>query len=568
MGKPITNITIVGGGTAGWITAAYLNQRMQWGPTAIPGARVTLIESPSVGTIGVGEATVPSLKHTLRILQISEAEFIQRTDATFKLGIWFQDWNRGSNGDFIGYLHPFTGGLTVRGHHPGYSFKAYGMPGRNHVTDQDFVRTITVAREAVEARKGPRAPNGPHYGGLLAYAYHLDAGKLSEFLRDVCIQRGVNYLRDDVVDTELDDRGFISSLNLKRSGQWPVELVIDCTGFKGLFINELLEEPFESFSDYLLNDRAIPIQIKHEDPTRIDSVTTSTALEAGWAWRIPLQNRVGTGYVYSSKFKSDDEALAELRDLNGAEEELTEPRVLKMRVGRCRRSWVKNCVAIGLSSGFVEPLESTAIMSIEFQARWLLNCLPTTDFEEPALAHFNGAVTRMYDEIRDFLGLHFGLNERDEPYWKAARDAKKSDSLASHLEAWRYSLPSPLDSRQRTVWGHWSITCLLMGKNYYRDPKFVGKDIVTGELWEGYCRQLDAGRQRIVAGLADHHDLIQCMNRQAVAGASATGKGVAEEKLVGSGQLLVAPDLVMTPQPAAGFRDTARRRPDRFIPQL
>jgi hypothetical protein len=548
MGKPITNVIIVGGGTTGWITAAYLNHRLQWGPTATRDAKLTLIESPNVGTIGVGEATVPTLKHTLKLLNISEAEFIRRTDATFKLGIWFKDWNCDANGNRIGYLHPFTGGMTVRGHNPGYSFKRYGLPGKNNPVDQDFVRTISFTREAIESRKGPRALQGPHFGGALQYAYHIDAGKLADFLRDICIQRGVEYIRDDVVNANLDDRGFISSLNLKETGNLPVELLVDCTGFKGMFINELLGEPFESFSDYLFNDRAIPIQIQHTDSAKINSVTTSTALEAGWSWHIPLQNRIGTGYVYSSKFKSDDEALSEFRQhLNGAAP-LTEPRVLKMRVGRCRRSFVKNCVAMGLSSGFIEPLESTAIMSVELQARWLLNVFPSTDFEEPLVEQFNRATGQLYDEIRDFLGLHFGLNERPELYWKAARhDAKQSDSLVSHLKLWKHSLPSPLDSRNRTVFSHWSIMCILMGKNFYRDCKLAGEETVTREIWHRYYGEIENARRQLLTRLADHHQLINLMNRQAVMGASATGKGLAKEKLVGDGTLLVSPELVMAP---------------------
>jgi hypothetical protein len=555
MGKPITNVTIVGGGTTGWITAAYLNHRLQWGPTATRDAKITLIESPTVGIIGVGEATVPTLKHTLRLLGISEAEFMRRTDATFKLGIWFKDWNRDASGNRIGYLHPFTGGLTVQGHNPGYSFKRYGVAGRNNLTDQDFVRTISMAREAIESRKGPRALQGPHFGGAMQYAYHIDAGKLADFLRDVCVQRGVKHVHDDVVGVNLDDRGYIASLKLKQMGDWPVELLVDCTGFKGMFINEILKEPFVSFGDYLLNDRAIPIQIRHTDSSKINSMTTSTALDAGWAWHIPLQSRIGTGYVYSSRFKSDDEALSELRQhLNGAEV-LTEPRVIKMRVGRCQRSWVKNCVAMGLSSGFVEPLESTAIMSVELQARWLLNVFPSTDFEQPLLDQFNRAAAHLYDEIRDFLGLHFGLNERDEPYWKAARhDAKKSDSLATHLDLWKYSLPSPLDSRQKAVFGHWSIMCILMGKNFYRDNRLAGEEVVTRELWDRYCGQMENVRRRIIPRLADHHQLITWMNQQAVMGASAVKKPAADERVIGDGTLLVSPELVMTPPTFAAAR--------------
>ena len=277
-------------------------------------------------------------------------------------------------------------------------------------------------------------------------------------------------------------------------------------------------------------------------------MTTSTALSAGWSWHIPLQNRIGTGYVYSSKFKSDEEALEEFIQRLDGEDLLTEPRVLKMRVGRTRRSWVKNCVAMGLSSGFIEPLESTAIMSVELQARWLLASLPSTDFEEPLIEQFNGASSRLYDEIRDFLGLHFSLNERDEPYWKAARhEAKKSDSLTHHLELWKYSLPSPLDPRERTVFNHWSILCILMGKNFYRDSRLVGEGIVPRQLWDRYWRELSMGKQRTLAKLADHRELVDLMVKQSVAGASANRSAANDDDmLIGDGKLLVTPEPVMS----------------------
>ena len=322
MGKPITNITIVGGGTAGWIAAAYLNQRLQWGPTANPDVKITLIESPNIGTVGVGEATVPTLKHTMKMLGISEAEFMQRTDATFKLGILFDRFNTNEKGELIGYVHPFTGGLTVRGHNPGYSFKRYGLPDKENCNDQDFVRTISLAREAYENNTGPRALNGPAYGGALQYAYHIDAGRLAEFLKEICIKRGVKHLRDNVVDVKLDDRGFIQSLQLQENGEWPIELAVDCAGFRGLIINQVMKEPFESYGDYLLNDRAIALQVTYpKGETKIPSLTLSKAMSSGWVWDIPLQNRRGTGYVYCSKFISDDEALAEFKrdHLNGVD---------------------------------------------------------------------------------------------------------------------------------------------------------------------------------------------------------------------------------------------------------
>lgn len=547
MGKPVTNITIVGGGTTGWIAAAYLNERLQWSPlTGRSDVSITVIESPEVGTIGVGEATVPTLKGTLKLLNISEAEFLQRTDATFKLGIIFRDWNRNEEGKPLEFLHPFTGGLTLSGLHPGYAFKAYGLPGKKDTADQDFVRTIGHTLEAVQNMRGPRGLNGQPFAGPLQYAYHIDAGRFASFLTEVCVSRGVKHIRDKVEKVNLDERGFISSLQLKERGDWPVELVIDCTGFKGLLINEALGEPFESFSDYLINDRAIPIQVKHDDPQKIASSTTSTAMEAGWSWRIPLHSRMGTGYVYSSAFKSDDEALDEFQTLLNGNTHLTEPRVLRMRVGRTRRSWVKNCVALGLASGFLEPLESTAIMSVELQIRWLLYYLPTTDFEESLCGQFNDACTRLYDEIRDFLCIHFSQSTRDDtPYWRAVRnEAKRSDLLEYHLSLWKHAFPGPRDPRRNAVFSHWSVACILMGKNFYKDAGLNGAELVNRTAWQVYLKDLLDKKRKTISQLAEHRRLIDHVRAQAVAGES-----VSQATKRMAGQIAPAREMGIADQP-------------------
>ncbi len=548
MGKPITNITIVGGGTTGWIVAAYLNKRYQWSPATRRASKITVIESPEIGTIGVGEATVPTLKSTLQFLQISEAEFIERADASFKLGIWFDDWNRDENDQPVGYLHPFTGGTTLSGLHPGFGFKKFGFPSRPNATDQDYVRAISMAREAADAMRGPRALNGPTFRGALQYAYHIDAGKFAKFLTEVCVARGVNHIQDNVVGVNKDERGYISSLTLKENGDWPVELVIDCTGFKGLLIKEAMGEQFESYSDYLLNDRAIPIQIQHDDPQKIASVTTSTAMQAGWSWRIPLSSRVGTGYVYSSAFKKDDEAIEELKGKLDGRADGADPHVIKMRVGRMRRSWVKNCVAMGLSSGFLEPLESTAIMSVELQVRWLLYYMPTLDFEEPLLENFNNTCSGLYDEIRDFLCIHFSQSTRDDtPYWKAVRhEAKKSDVLKYQLELWKNTLPGPMDQRTNMIFSHWSVSCLLMGKNFYRDTELNDSELVTNEAWMRYCQKLWTRKKDVMGRLANHRKLIDHMRNQAVPGESvskATQRMAAE--VSGGRELAAAAQPVM-----------------------
>jgi hypothetical protein len=547
MGKPITNITILGGGTAGWIAAAYLNHRLQWGPTVDRKVAITVIESPQIGIIGVGESTVPTLQQTLKHLRIPESEFMKRADATFKIGVWFEGWNKNKQGAPIGYLHPFTGGKSIKGMNPGYAFKTFGIPDRKDVSDQDFVRTIAATREASESNLGPRPLDGPDFSGPLRYAYHLNAVKLADLLSEICRGRGVNHVRDEVVDVKLDERGYIASLQLKEKGDWPVELIVDCTGFRGLLINKSLGEPFISYSDYLLNDRAIPMPIKHWDANRIPSVTTAYAMDAGWMWHTPLRSRVGSGYVYCSQFKSEDQALAEFRQFLGPAGEGCEPLpTIKMRIGRNQRSWVKNCVAIGLSSGFLEPLESTAILTLELQSRWLLQCMPTTDFEEPLASQYNTSVNRLYDEIRDFLCLHYSLSEREGPYWDAVRnDAKKADELQHHLKLWKYALPGPLDARVSRVFSHWSILCVLMGKNFYRNSQLAGgADQIPLYLWLRYSNENRAWKKSFLARLADHNQLIEHMHAQATGDVVGRNEE-ANEKLFAGGELLSTPDPIM-----------------------
>lgn len=530
MAQQITNITIVGGGTAGWIAAAYLNHRLQWGLTARAGVKISVIEAPGIPTVGVGEATVPTLKGTLRLLEISEAEFIARTNATFKLGIRFDHWQRRADGTPYGYIHPFTGGAAVRGRNPGYSFAAYGLPGEPVTHGPDFLDTISHARGAINAMKGPRGIDAPDLSGPMQYAYHVDASLLAAFLKEVCIARGVEHVRDQVNAVKLDDRGHVASLTLAERGEWPVELVVDCTGFSGLLINKALGEPFDSLSDYLLNDRAIPIQVMRKDQRAIVPATISRAMDSGWSWRIGLHSgRDGTGHVYSSSLLSDDEAEAQLRAVIGDDEVLTDPRVIKMRVGRTRRSWVRNCVAIGSSGGFLEPLESSAILSIELASRWLVQNFPSLDFEEPLQRQFNRNMARFYDEVRDFLGIHFALADpADTPYWATVRnEAKLSDGLKETLAVWKHVLPSIADARYDTIYNHWSVQSVLFGKGFYDDPKLTQVDVVPREIWRIFWAETRARRRATLDGLPDHFDLVEAVRARALAGdtASRTPKG-------------------------------------------
>lgn len=552
MGKPITNITIVGGGTAGWMVAAYLNHRLQWGLTARPGVKITLIESPRISTIGVGEATVPTLKGTLRILEISEAEFMARTNASFKLGIRFDRWQVDGNGKPYSYVHPFTGGAAVRGRNPGYAFQQYGLHGVENAQGNDFIRTISHAREAIENFRGPRQVGAPAFEGELQFAYHIDAALFGQFLKEVCIARGVTYLQDDLQDVALDERGFISSLRLERQGDWPVELVIDCTGFRGLLINGALEEPFVSYSDYLLNDRAIPVQVPRSDPRSIVPATVATAMQAGWSWCTPLHSRDGTGYVYSSAFKSDADAREEFSGLLGRDPASLPNPTIRMRIGRNRRSWVNNCVAIGLSGGFLEPLESTAILSIELASRWLLQNFPSTDFEEPLARQFNHSAQRFYEEVRDFLGLHFWLSNRDDtPYWKAVRhDAKHSDQLRENLELWRHVMPSFSDPRSDMIFSNWSVQSVLFGKGFYDGADLRGSELVPEEAWRWFWADRRAATRDAMARLPFHADLLDAIRSTAVAGESSARTPKGRDFSVGEDVLLAATRIMSPSMPA------------------
>ncbi|WP_404369462.1 tryptophan halogenase family protein [Sphingomonas sp. MMS24-J45] len=523
MGTPIKNIVIVGGGTAGWLTAAYLNHRLQWAYGHPEGVRVTLIEAPDVPTIGVGEATVPTMVRTLRHLEISEREFIARTEATFKLGVDFRNWNVDESGAFTRFFHGFEGGVQIRGRNPGAALLAYGADAAVLGCDPSFTSVIGHSEERATLYKGPKMFDSAPFTGPQGYAYHLDAGKFAALLAEIAVGRGVEHVRDTVVGATRDERGNIAELVMADGTRRPVELVIDCTGFQGLLINKAMDEPFLSYADYLFNDRAIPVQIAHASTPDLYPATISTARRSGWSWKIPLQSRIGTGYVFSSAFASDEQALDEVRGYLDGETLLTEPRTLNMRVGHCRRSWVGNCVAIGLSGGFIEPLESTAIQLIETACRRLLQFFPSVDFE-PALAEkFNEAMTGQYEEIRDFLGLHFSLSNRDDtPYWRAVRhEAKRSDRLNESLAVWRHSLPDALDHRASNVFSYWSLCTLLFGKGFYTAPPGGGTDMLPREVWERFQREWGAIKKTSVDMLPDHSDLLRHIVAGAKPGSSA-----------------------------------------------
>ncbi len=505
--SPVSSVTIVGGGTAGWLAALMLQGRLNRGRRAPP-VRITLVESPTVPIVGVGESSLIGIRNEFENLGIDEAEFARRCNATFKLGVRFVNWNLSEAGAPYTYIHPVSYGVgMLGGKSPLYHYLAFGPHhGCDHYTAADSLDAII---EAIRLRRGPRVTAQPHFKPeFFAYAYHFDAARLAEYLREIGIQRGVTHIFDDVDDAVVTDGDIISHLKLRRNGLMPVELVVDCTGFRGLIVSQILKEPFQGYAPGLLCDRAIPLQIPYREGEAIESATSATALSAGWVWHIPLFTRIGTGYVFSSAFKSDDEAVRELSQHLRIDLDTYQPRVIKMRVGRLRRAWVGNCIAVGLSGGFIEPLEATAIMASMATAFQITRHFPTRSMPETLRREFNRRIDALYDGIRDFITMQYFLANRPEPFWTAARSPTVlSDTLRDNLERWRYRLPDIEDLRPPHLFNELSYSINLASKGFYRDRTLFYQANVSRGDWERHGAHLERIRQR-VRGLPTARDFL------------------------------------------------------------
>ncbi|WP_254698359.1 tryptophan halogenase family protein [Sagittula sp. P11] len=514
MAEPVTSITVVGGGTAGWLAATYLRSK------CAPKIAITLIESPNVPTVGVGEATVPHMPVTLREMGIDDKEFFRRCNTSFKMGVMFRGWNVDHKGRPFDYMNPFAPPPKIDGVEVGHYFQAFGAGRR------DYIQSFSPLMDLLDAGKGPlsfNAANDPM--PRAGYAYHLDAGAFAKMLAEVGVARGVEHVLDDVDGVELDDTGHVAALKLRQTGRRPVQLVIDCTGFKGLVIREALGEPFENYSDYLANDRAMALPIPHPDPERLPAATSSTALGAGWSWAVPLYHRIGTGYVYSSAHRTDDAARDEfLAHLGDRAPKGAEPRVIPMRIGRMRRAWVKNCIALGLSGGFIEPLESTAIHMIDMGIRWLLQYFPSQDYEESTRAAYNRCADEMYNEVRDFICLHYRLGNRtDTDYWRDARGLKISDRLEGWLDLWQRQLPVEMDIGRANLFDHNTFQAVLLGKRVYENgwgaARLNRSFALSEKRWKGFLRDSAARNMAVVKVKADHRRALRVLRGEAKDGA-------------------------------------------------
>ncbi|MBL8331708.1 MAG: tryptophan 7-halogenase, partial [Rubrivivax sp.] len=422
--RGIARVVIVGGGTAGWMTAAALAKVLRGG------IAITLVESDEIGTIGVGEATIPMIQVYNRVLGIDEAEFVRATQGTFKLGIEFVNWGRLGDRYTHGFGRFGQDLWTVPFHHHWLRMRAAGRAAP--LEQYSITRMAAKAGRFMPARTD--IPNSPLND--IAYAYHFDASLYARYLRRRAEADGVQRIEGRIAQVrQREGDGHVSAVVLASGQAVEGDLFIDCSGFRGLLIEETLHTGYEDWTHWLPCDRALAVPCENARP--LTPYTRSTAHRAGWQWRIPLQHRTGNGHVYCSAHVSDDEAAATLlAHLDG--KPLADPRPIRFTTGMRRQAWNRNVVAIGLSSGFLEPLESTSIHLIQQGIQHLIEFFPDREFRQADVDEFNRHNRFHFERIRDFIIAHYHLNQRtDSDFWRACATMSVPDSLRERLDLWR-----------------------------------------------------------------------------------------------------------------------------------
>jgi tryptophan halogenase len=523
--SPITHVLIVGGGTAGWLTACFLAKQLaarevegdSAGESA--GVQITLVESPEIGIVGVGEGTFPSIRGTLSAIGIDEARFIRECSATFKQGVHFRHWVRapGEPGHDH-YFHPFSQPSQRPG---GFELLPYWLNG-DAGPGVPFAQAVTMQQRVAAAAHAPKRPMDADYLGPMNYAYHFDAGRFATLLAAHGRTLGVRHLHGNVERVELDAAGAIAAVHTREQGALTAGLYVDCTGFRARLIGEALGAKFKSVSGTLFVDRALAMQVPYDTPdATIPSYTISTAHEAGWTWDIGLHDRRGIGYVYSSRHTDDARAEQVLRAYIGKQADGLVPRRLALDVGYRETQWIANCVAVGLSGGFLEPLESSGIGLIETAAYLIGFLFPHDGALAPTARLFNDLMRERYARIVDFIKLHYCLTRRtDSRFWLDNTDpASIPQTLRDKLAMWKSRPPHRLDF----------VTDLEMYPPSSWQYVLYGMEFETrlrpGAIDPARCE--DARREfamiaqmsgRALADLPPHRALVERMLRKAAAG--------------------------------------------------
>lgn len=534
-----TRVVIVGGGNAGWLTAGRIAAKHR---CIDPHSKVevVLIESPGIPPIGVGEGTWPTMRSTLLALGISETDFIRQCDVTFKQGAKFARWVDGGVDDF--YYHPLVlpqsfGKTDLAAFWQLAKSQQAPAQAPNQTTNppwqlDSFANDVCYQQAVCEHGKAPKTIRHAEFAALANYAYHLDSGKFGVYLQQHVTQKlGVTHILDDVIGVlpNADDASVcafgeasaqaqqvdIAAVHTKQHGLVQGDLFIDCTGFAALLLGQHYQVPFISCSDVLFIDRALAVQVPYDSPDApIATHTISTAQSAGWIWDIGLQHRRGIGYVYSSKYSSDDEARAVLRQYVGPKLDELTVRSIPIRSGHRGHFWHRNCVAVGLSAGFLEPLEASALVLVELSAQMIAEQLPQDRAVMDIIGkRFNETFLYRWQRIIDFLKLHYILTKRPEPFWRDNCDASTiPQSLKDLMLLWQYRTPSDLDfTSNNEVFPAASYQYVLYGMGFCSDKM----PLASSAQWDMALSALEQNRKltaQALAALPSHRDLLNKIN--------------------------------------------------------
>jgi 2-polyprenyl-6-methoxyphenol hydroxylase-like FAD-dependent oxidoreductase len=497
--QPPGRVLILGGGTAGWMTAVSLaNAWKEYG------VRIQLMESAEIGIIGVGEGSTPKMRRYFEGLGIPESEWMPASNATYKCGIRFPLWS--TRKGYRSYYHPFfslSDDQSVRAFYQNATLRNSSVDVHAH-PDAFFVSQYLAKRS-----RAPIPPAGLGYE--TDYAYHFDANLIGQFLKKKAMEMGVEHVIDTVQSVHRGENGDISGVTAAAHGLVEADFFVDCTGFASVLIGKTLGVEFLSYDNILFNDAAVALPTPLDDGP-LPSETKSTALSSGWAWKIPLTNRFGNGYVYSSRYLDREAAERELRKHIGLDDESVEARHLRMRVGRVTSAWHRNCLAVGLSQGFIEPLEATALMIVQETVETFIQRFSEGGFTDRHRDAFNDKVNLIFDSIRDYIFMHYKLNSRsDTQYWIDNRENDNgSDSIKSILEVWDNGgdLLAELQRQgQRLAYSPTSWYCILAGMGRFPSrPKKARRNVSASDpdAVRDFC-------ERMTSRFPDHREQVEAM---------------------------------------------------------